>query len=400
MSELIDFNTQKNWDFMKFDGSLVSGVLSSEGQARLKNRCQRVLESAQKTAESVCVLGYELRALRESGEWKFVVNPEDGMRFLYSSFEKFSEYAFGFGRTYTSNLTLLAEFCEKDESGRVQIKERYRGFKQSGLVELAPLSEFERKQFTSDMTIKDIRLCKKYMQTSNYLYQRARDGFNLLESAKAWQDFEKIGSITPPSSVQIPTSGFSEPENIQSEPFEHEFSDDVAEMDAEFHRTFAEEETRETFGQADDVDEYEPETFWQGGGLDNVDEPAPAEVYAHEPPSVSDSCLMPNSKSYELTARDKVRKFLKDYKNWTKIDKENLAPGVVNEYEYIFESEKVSLIAREVRWFKDMESKVEKVVVRFYWDTLYGDGYIEASKAKLEKFIPAHLDELKWGAEK
>lgn len=390
MSELIDFNTQQNWDFMKFDGSSVSGVLSSEGQARLKNRCQRVLESAQKTAESVCVLGYELRALRESGEWKFVVNPEDGMRFLYSSFEKFSEYAFGFGRTYTSNLTLLAEFCEKDESGRVQIKERYRGFKQSGLVELAPLSEIERRQFSSDMTIKDIRLCKKYMQTSNYLHQRASDGFNLLESAKAWQSFEE-NPIK--ERIEIPTSGFSEPEYIKNEPFEHEFSDDVAEMDAEFNRTFAEEETRETFGQADDC---EPETFWQGGGLDDVDEPAPSEVYAYEPTSVSGACL-PNSKSYELTARDKVRKFLKDYKNWTKIDKENLAPGVLAEYEYIFESEKVSLIAREVRWFKDMESKSEKVVVRFYWDTLYGDGYIEASKTKLEKFIPAHLDELKWG---
>lgn len=389
MSELIDFNTQQNWDFMKFDGSSISGVLSSEGQARLKNRCQRVLESAQKTAESVCVLGYELRALRESGEWKFVVNPEDGMRFLYSSFEKFSEYAFGFGRTYTSNLTLLAEFCEKDENGRVQIKERYRGFKQSGLVELAPLSEIERRQFTSDMTIKDIRLCKKYMQTSNYANQRASDGFNLLESAKAWQSFEE-NPIK--ERIEIPTSGFSEPEYIKNEPFEHEFSDDVAEMDAEFNRTFAEEETRETFGQADDC---EPETFWQGGGLDDVDEPAPSEVYAYEPPSVADVCLMLNTKSYELSARDKVRSFLKDYKNWTK--RENDDPSVLSEYEYTFDCERISIIAREMRWFKDMEKKEYKVVVRYYWDVLGGDGYIEVSKNKLGQFIPAHIDDLKWG---
>ena len=401
MSELIA--PEKKWEVLEFGGSKVSGTLSDEAKQRLRNGCQSIFEQSIKTKHDMCLLGYELKKLYDSELWKYAIDPETGQRFLYSSFEAFARQMFNFSETHTWNLKSLAQFVEEYPDGSKQVKLEYQGYSISALTELGTLEEYERVYFTPNMPIKEIRKGKKFVKSDSFRQRRKIDGFDFRAEIKRWEELfgEKKQIIAP---LQSPTSEmksdevhikseFSEPEYIKNEPFEHEFSDDVAEMDAEFNRTFAEEETRETFGQADDC---EPETFWQGGGLDDVDEPAPSEVYAYEPTSVSGACL-PNSKSYELTARDKVRKFLKDYKNWTKIDKENLAPGVLAEYEYIFESEKVSLIAREVRWFKDMESKSEKVVVRFYWDTLYGDGYIEASKTKLEKFIPAHLDELKWG---
>ena len=388
MSELIA--PEKKWEVLEFGGSQVSGTLSDEAKQRLRNGCQSVFEQSIKAKHDMCLLGYELKKLYDSELWKYAIDPETGQRFLYSSFEAFARQMFNFSETHTWNLKSLAQFVEEYPDGSKQVKLEYQGYSISALTELGTLEEYERVYFTPNMPIKEIRKGKKFVKSDSFRQRRKIEGFDFRAEIKRWDElFGAKKQIAEP--LQSPTSETKSDEVY----IKNEFSEiEKIENDVDFAREFAEEETRETFGQADD---YEPETFWQGGGLDDVDEPAPAEVYAHELTSVSDACLMPNSKSYELTARDKVRKFLKDYKNWTKIDKENLAPGVINEYEYIFESEKVALIAREVRWFKDMESKVEKVVVRFYWDTLYGDGYIEASKAKLEKFIPAHLDELKFG---
>ena len=400
MSELIA--PEKKWEVLEFGGSQVSGTLSDEAKQRLRNGCQSIFEQSIKTKHDMCLLGYELKKLYDSELWKYAIDPETGMRFVYSSFEAFARQMFNFSETHTWNLKSLAQFVEEYPDGSKQVKLEYQGYSISALTELGTLEEYERVYFTPNMPIKEIRKGKKFVKSDSFRQRRKMDGFDFRAEIKRWEELfgEKKQIIAP---LQSPTSEmksdevhikseFSEPEYIKNEPFEHEFSDDVAEMDAEFNRTFAEEETRETFGQADDC---EPETFWQGGGLDIGEEPAPAEVYAHEPPSVADVCLMLNTKSYELSARDKVRSFLKDYKNWTK--RENDDPSVLSEYEYTFDCERISIIAREMRWFKDMEKKEYKVVVRYYWDVLDGDGYIEVSKNKLGQFIPAHIDDLKWG---
>lgn len=182
-NEMMDFTPQKNFDFFEY---------RYEPQALAKQTflsdCQKVLESAHATFLETLKLGARMAKLKRGGAWKEVINPKDGNSFNYSSFEKFSEYAFGFGTTRTSNLLSLSEFVELDEENdTIRFRDpRYREMNQSQLIELAPLPEFKRQYFTSKIPVAEMRTCKKYIESNCFSQEKDEDDFDLRTNAKRW----------------------------------------------------------------------------------------------------------------------------------------------------------------------------------------------------------------------
>ena len=129
-NELLDFNAQSNFDFFRFMGSM-QGVLSAESEAQLKKDCEDVMRVAYATVQNLCELGVRLKAIKESGRWHHVVDPETGDRFLYSNFAKFCKYAFGFSPTRTSNLLSLSEFLMLKDGKVTFLNDKYKEYKRS-----------------------------------------------------------------------------------------------------------------------------------------------------------------------------------------------------------------------------------------------------------------------------
>ena len=158
--------------------------------------CKNVIKTARNTYLGTVKLGCLLAKIKRSGIWKQVINPDDGMSFNYSSFQAFSKYAYGFGSTLTSNLLSLSEFATYDEKLDVVTfnSEEYAKMTKNKLYELAPLPEFERVLFRSDMTIQEIRLCKKYIDICylDFYRQKDKDGFDLLAAAQEWQEAKRL----------------------------------------------------------------------------------------------------------------------------------------------------------------------------------------------------------------
>ncbi len=198
-TELLAFTARENFDFFKFDSSRISGVLSDEAKDELKASCNRILEHAHKAVKDMCCWGYELAKLRDSGRWKFVVNPENGMRFLYSSFEKFCEYAFGFSGTHTSNLLGISQFLyEKD--GKLEFyNERYNDFNMSQLVELSSVERYRWPLFTSKMSVKSMRLAKKFLAVKGSSVGITSE--NLLSLAQDWET--ALNDLNTPSKGDV-----------------------------------------------------------------------------------------------------------------------------------------------------------------------------------------------------
>lgn len=184
-NELLDFKAQENFDFFTYRYELTDGL-----KRKFLSDCQNVLERAHATALETLKLASALAKLKWSYGWKEVINPEDGMTFIYSSFEKFCKYAFGFSKTKTSNLLSLSEFVELNEKTDTIVykHKRYASMNMSQLIELAPLGESERKLFTSKIPVSDMRLCKKYMDDDSFLKERNEKGFDLLANAKRWEE--------------------------------------------------------------------------------------------------------------------------------------------------------------------------------------------------------------------
>lgn len=183
-NELIDFETRENFKFFTYGQEL-----TERDEQEFLSDCQMVLEKAHATALETLKLASSLANLKFGFKWRNVINPETGKPFDISSFEKFSNYAFGFSKTKTSNLLSLSTFVVmNEETGGISYRhERYASMNMSQLIEIAPLPEENRKYFTSKIPVADMRVCKKYMSDGIFLREKNKKGFDLLTNAKRWE---------------------------------------------------------------------------------------------------------------------------------------------------------------------------------------------------------------------
>lgn len=184
MNELMDYEARENFNFFQYRHEL-----TSNRQEQFLAGCQRVIESAHKTVQEMLRLGWELKKLKDAGDWMEVINPKDGMTFLYSSFEAFSNYAFGLGKTRTSDLLRIAQFVDVDEYGSVVYKDvRYKEMNTSQLIELAPLGPWKQCYFTADISVANMRMCKRYMDSGEFWEEKDKPDFDLVSAAQRWTD--------------------------------------------------------------------------------------------------------------------------------------------------------------------------------------------------------------------
>ena len=373
-NELLDFEARDNFDFLRIPAIY---CVSKERQTDLKNRCQRVLEAAHKSVLEACKLGIELRELRDSGTWKYVVG-EDGSTFQYVNFAKFCRFAFGMSETRAKDLLNVAQFVERRGDGIAFINDRYGNFSMSKLVEIGSVNTWERRYFTADMTIKDIRLCKQYMATGAYVADRLYPDFDLLTSARLWQAGEEKRASVPdvlPGQIAIG-------ERLELPDLKEEASDQ-----------------NETFN-----DEYEPDEgeIWQGGGIDcDVDEydeadeaqeDMRADMQTIEEIALEELEATYKEKRFDFSSREKIRAFLAGYREWE--SKAIFFEKTFTLY-YVELPNGDGLYAQEQYSCADMQTKrAGKTTVRYFWKSREWDEPFLVSKAQIERYLRLHDSEL------
>ena len=255
MGDLLDFKDRGNFDFFKFSSYYGD---QQRFKSVLKADCEKVLEYTHKTMQDMCMLGYQLKELKESGRWQWVKNPETGYCFEGGEFAEFSNYAFGFSKTKTSDLLRISKFVQKDSSNQVFLGERYTKYNTSQLVELASVEDGERHHFNPEMTVEEMRLVKRYMEWGPYwneLKKALEDGeeFDALAYAQAWKAREEEKKNKPqlPAGVlpgQTSIEDFTEIESVEQ--------DDDDELEEEL----SEEEENPTSDLADTCERDEQPT--------------------------------------------------------------------------------------------------------------------------------------------
>ena len=70
-NELLDFVDRDNFDFFRFSVLMKN----EERKDTFKRKCEKVLELAHATVQDMCILGYHLKELKESGTWESVFDP-------------------------------------------------------------------------------------------------------------------------------------------------------------------------------------------------------------------------------------------------------------------------------------------------------------------------------------
>ncbi len=342
-NELLDFSAQSNFDFFQFQGSM-QGVLSTEAEEQLKKDCEGVMQVAYATVQNLCELGVRLKAIKESGRWHHVVDPETGDRFLYSNFAKFCKYAFGFSPTRTSNLLSLSEFlCLKSDGTVAFLNDKYKLYKTSQLIELSPVNTWERKFFDAEMTVDDMRLVKKYMKSDDYRTRKGSivDAEDMLDMARAWEEYEQVKKMRPkqlPGQLELPLEVIGNP------------TSDLCDVEV------LQEEVEEPAST--------PQDF--------VTEVVQVVAQAQE--------------RYEFAVREKARAFLAGYKEWAQ--EETPLPFIAS-YVHTFPDGK-SIHAREEFVCKDLSTLEKKVVVRYFWEQ---DGQeVVVSKTRVVNYLRTTKD--------
>lgn len=322
-SELLDFKSQKNFEFFKMSSSA-----KRDSKERLQSDCQRVLEYAHATVKDMCLLAAQLYELKEKKEWELVINPETGYAFLNYNFDDFCAYAFGFSKTKTSNLLRISQFVNLYGESRGEIEAGYADYNTSQLVELAAVPPSHRVYFSPDMSVSDMRLAKDYVKNSaEFLEEKKKVGFDLLTKAQEWRDQgKKSTSAVEILDGQVTLTEIEDlTENEDDQSGEIEYGESLSNPTSDF------DEVGEEVDQSDQIasmsDEYEPDEgeVWQGGGLDRDNDEAyedmQKEMQTIEEDSeksivAADPAPQEEVKQYKFETRDDIRHFLEDYKNW------------------------------------------------------------------------------------
>ena len=100
----------------------------------------------------------------------------------YKDVYKFASKHFGLISTSVKNMIgVVTKFCEEpDKSGYPILKEEFKDFKCTQLVELVPVSNEQLAIFTKNMTIKEIRESKKQLSLDDWLGQNEAEFINKL----------------------------------------------------------------------------------------------------------------------------------------------------------------------------------------------------------------------------
>lgn len=182
-NELLEFNAQAEFDFK------MSSFAGRGQKEELENDCRQAVEHAKSSFKEMCLLALQLNEIKQKGHWEHVINPKTGTAFFNCSFDEFTDYAFGLSKTKTSNLLRISQFVVWHGEERGEIEPAYKGYGYSQLVELAPVPPSYRVYFNADMTVDEMRVAKDYVKnTAEFLDEKKKVGFNLLEKATAWKD--------------------------------------------------------------------------------------------------------------------------------------------------------------------------------------------------------------------
>lgn len=418
-NELLDFTQRDNFDFLKFS----SKVKDDDDKAILKRQCERVLEFAHATVQDMCLLGWHLKELKNSKTWQEVFEPKTGTCFSYFSFQDFCEYAFGFSKTRTSNLLSLSEFVKiSGTHTNGFIEEQYAGYNTSQLIELSSVPSGQKHYFNPDMTVKDIRLVKKYIASDGFWCDKQRDDFDLLSYAKEYaEQGQKKQSKSECSSdilpgqigIEIPTSELAgDGDEVQEEEYRPNGGVAFAYCDL----------------SAEDEEEYEPNEgeVWQGGGLDldedeedEADESTAAyapDEYDEEDEAYEDMQadmqtieeesernivfaepdVLEEQSKYNFSSRDGVRAWLKDWENW------ELFTGFIGCFFSEIREFRLKNGTKVWATFQRSAEAIDKVTgaisltytVRYFFQTSIDKNAFEVTKEQIECYIAAHRNEL------
>ena len=389
MSELLDFTGRKDFEDLKFGKGY---NLTQDDIVAFKEDCMRIKNTNDKMALEQCKLGLQLAELKAGKTWQSVINQKTGFAYLVQSFEDFCKDTFKFSGTKTYALMQIAKFVTSNSENEVHfIDEKYSEFSSSQLTELASVPSGQRHYFTSDMTIEQMRLVKKYIVTDAFWYDKQKEDFDLLTYAKAYVESKKTPKALPASKPDVLPG--------QQSLFPEENDDGESEISPISGKSEPGEEIEQEY--IPERDEYEPDEgeVWQGGGLDyDVDEydeadaekSLPAEEmkqYAYHNPSQA-PCV-------DLSNRAKIREFLAGFDKW---DSMPCFPAYMfNLCTFVFRNG-MSIIAMTNKACNDLSTmKSDHTMVRYFWQ-LRDMTTFEVSKETIERAIPLIKDELNGGA--
>lgn len=338
MDELMNVPSQGNFDFFQYRNSLIT----EEEKRKFVSDCQKVVTGALKVREEALKTAWRMAKIKHDGIWKKVINPDDGMTFNYSSFQAFCNHAYGLSPTQTSNLLSVAECVVYDERSDTltYVRPTYEKMCWSKLVELAPLVEYERAYFRAEMTIPEMRLCKKYIKESDTFYKdRKAQDFDLLTTAQEWEQGKAA--------------------NLEQR--------HVQEVDARLQA--AEENASES---GDSVFFYPDEDDSEDTGIRN-----------------SELSEGPTSK-YRFTSRDKTLNFLADFATWETLESRNEFFDEVKRYRFRTGAELFAVTCKMC-----VSAELEDKALLFYFlSPGNGARAIKISKIKLVAWLRAHEAEL------
>ncbi len=160
MGELFDFRDKKDFGFLTFDV-----CATKDEMLALVSDCKRIVEYAHDTVKNLCLIGKRLKELRNSRGFARAID-WNGEHFTFHRFDEFCEYAFGFSKTRTANFLALGYFVVLNDSNVDFIDRKYADYNLSQLIELSSVPKYDRKLFSPDMTVKDMRLVKGLLKTS------------------------------------------------------------------------------------------------------------------------------------------------------------------------------------------------------------------------------------------
>ena len=372
-NELMDFTPRANFDFFTY-----RCAPNEERKRSFTTKCEHVLEYAHATVQDMCLLGYNLMELKNGGEWKDVCDPMTGNSFNYLSFEAFCEYAFGFSETRTKNLVGLAQFVQISGTKDGFIEERFKEFSTSALVELSSVPSGQRHYFTSNMSVRDIRLVKEYLNKGDYWSDKQNEDFDVMTYARAYKEAKETKkNVTEQSTNETDViPGQMTLEDIEEE----QDAQASAKSDVGFSSS--------SFWDIEDDELDEARYDEPTEEREEVEEDEPAETVSCEtkPETVQSR--------YSFHNREAIRAFYGDYRNWEK----NYATFTgIEAFEYKFVGTNISIVALETTTCKDIANlKPERTVVRYFWRERR-DGMLhayEVSTLDLETHIKVIKDEL------
>ena len=123
--------------------------------SRIKNRAQNVVLD-------FFSLVLQLKTLRIQDNYRQVLNA-NGEPYDYDSFYQFCEDIFGFSKTKVQNMIALSELVNVKDGVVKFVNSSYSNYSVSQLIELSSAWEWQKRYFSSSMTIKEMRLVKKYL---------------------------------------------------------------------------------------------------------------------------------------------------------------------------------------------------------------------------------------------